>query len=97
MRSVGPSETSIIVALSATELETSAASEVPARGTSSVEPALISIRAGMRLTSRNSSSSMPTVRAASAAFIVFGATQAVQVASGPRCSGSSRTNRLALS
>ena len=43
------------VALSATVLETSATIALR-RGTSSVEPALITMRAGMRLTSRNSSS-----------------------------------------
>ena len=84
------------VALSATVLETSATIALR-RGTSSVEPALMTIRAGMRLTSRNSSSAMPTACAASADFIVLGAVHVVQVVSGPRCCGSSRTNRLALS
>ncbi|KAF4531056.1 hypothetical protein B566_EDAN019069, partial [Ephemera danica] len=66
-------------------------------GTSKVEPALTSMRGGMRLTSRRSASLMPTRCAASAERMVFGATQAVQVASAPWCLFSARAKALALS
>ena len=50
------------------------------RGTSKVEPALISMRGGMLLTPRRSASLMPTRLAASPTLSVAGATQAVQLA-----------------
>ncbi len=86
-----------MTALSATSPDTSSAEVSALRGTSRVEPALTSMRYGMRLTSRSSSSLMPTSRAASAGRSVRGATQAVQLASGPPCISSRFTNWLALS
>ena len=67
------------------------------RGTSKVEPALTSMRGGMRLTLRSCSSLMPTWRATSAGLSVAGATQAVQVASGALCVRRFFTNNVALS
>src|SRR6186713_452985 len=66
-------------ALSAIWLVTSV-SILAERGTSNVEPALISMRGGMLLTPRRSASLMPVRRAASAGFMVLGAVQAVQLA-----------------
>ena len=67
------------------------------RGTSKVEPACTTMRSGMRLTSRRSASGMPTSCAASDVFTVRGATHAVHVAIGPRCTAISARKRLALS
>src|SRR6185369_9580626 len=53
------------------------------RGTISTEPALISMRGGIVLTDRRSASFMPMRRAASAALMVTGALQAVQLAYWP--------------
>ena len=72
----------LIWPFSATWMATSCSREA-ARGTSSVEPALISMLWGMPLTARKSFSFMPTRLAASAGFIVAGAIQAVQLASWP--------------
>ena len=69
-------------ALSATWLVTSV-STLAERGTSKVEPALISMRGGMVLTLRRSASVMPTWRAAWATLSVVGALQAVQLAYWP--------------
>ena len=65
-------------ALSATWLLTSSISAL--RGTSSVEPALMSMRGGMLFMLRKSASFMPVCLAASVAFMVLGAVQAVQLA-----------------
>ena len=67
------------------------------RDTSKVEPTLTSMRGGMRLTSRRVGSDMPTILAASAGLSVRGATQAVQLAKGPRWASRLRTKWLALS
>ena len=60
------------------------------RGTKSVDPTVTSMRCGMRLTSRSDASLMPTNLAASAGLSVRGATQAVQLARGPRCEANPR-------
>jgi hypothetical protein len=52
-------------------------------GTSSEEPARITMRGGMALTLRNSASDMPTRLATSAGCMVVGATQTVQLARRP--------------
>src|SRR2546428_4415451 len=65
-------------ALSATWLVTSL-SILAERGTSRVEPALMSMRGGMLFTLRKSASLMPVRRDASVALMVLGAVQAVQL------------------
>jgi hypothetical protein len=54
------------------------------------------MRDGISFTRRNSSSLMPTMRAASAGFNVAGATQAVQLANGLPWLRRLRTNKVAL-
>ena len=54
-------------------------SSLPWRGTSKVDPALTSMRAGMPLTLRSCSADMPTCLATSSAGMVRGACQAVQL------------------
>ena len=66
-------------ALSATWLLTSF-SVSAVRGTSRVEPALMSMRGGMLFMLRKSDSFIPVCLAASVAFMVLGAVQAVQLA-----------------
>jgi hypothetical protein len=78
----GRSGARAIMALSATLSETSC-SRCCERGTSKVEPALTSMRGGMRLMSRRSFSLMPSRLAASPGRMVLGTTQAVQVARAP--------------
>ena len=68
--------------VSATWLVTSS-SILAERGTSRVEPALMSICCGMLLTLRSSVSFMPVRRAASVGFMVLGTLQAVQLAYWP--------------
>src|SRR5688500_11848731 len=63
--------------------EVTSISTLAERGTSRVEPALISMRGGMVLTPRRMASLMPVRRADSAGFRVLGAVQAVQLAYRP--------------
>ena len=79
VRRVTISGASDMCALSATLLVTSD-SFLADRGTSSVEPALMSMRGGMLLMLRRSISFMPTRLAASLTLMVVGAVQAVQLA-----------------